>query len=80
VAHTAAMPEGLAEFFVRAMSPGDGLVVDPFAGSGTTVVVGRRLARRTAGFEIHAEYVAEAQRRIAANVAEDTPGSLMDVG
>ena len=80
VAHTAAMPEGLAEFFVRAMSPGDGLVVDPFAGSGTTVVVGRRLARRTAGFEIHAEYVAEAQRRIAADVAEDTPGSLMDVG
>ncbi len=39
VAHTAAMPEGLAEFFVRAASPAGGLVIDPFAGGGTTVVV-----------------------------------------
>src|SRR3954468_4019433 len=61
VAHTAAMPEGLAEFFVRAMSPADGLVVDPFAGSGTTVVVARRHARRAIGFELHAEFVEEAR-------------------
>lgn len=80
VAHTAAMPEGLAKFFVCAMSPKGGFVVDPFAGSGTTVVVGRRLGRRSAGFELQAEYVAEAQRRIAADLAEDTPGSLMDAG
>lgn len=80
VAHTAAMPEGLAEFFVRAMSPSDGFVIDPFAGSGTTVVVARRLGRRAAGFDIHAEYVAEARRRIAANVADDKQGSLLDVG
>lgn len=80
VAHTAAMPEGLAEFFVRAMSPTGGLVIDPFAGSGTTVVVGRRLGRRAAGFELHADYVAEARRRIEADSAEDTPGSLMDAG
>ena len=78
VAHTAAMPEGLAEFFVKAMSPPDGLVVDPFAGSGTTVVVARRLRRRSTGFDIHAEYVAEARRRIAANIAADTPGALLE--
>ena len=29
VAHTAAMPEGLAEFFIRCASPKGGLVVDP---------------------------------------------------
>ncbi len=46
VAHTAAMPEGLAEFFVKAACPVDGVVIDPFAGGGTTVVVGRRLGRR----------------------------------
>lgn len=80
VAHTAAMPEGLAEFFIRAMSPTNGLVVDPFAGSGTTVVVGRRLGRRAAGFELHAEYAEEARRRIAADYAEDVPGSLAGVG
>jgi DNA modification methylase len=80
VAHTAAMPEGLAEFFVRAMSPPQGLVIDPFAGSGTTVVVARRLGRRAAGFELHGEFAAEAQRRIAADIADDLPGSLLDVG
>lgn len=77
VAHTAAMPEGLAEFFIRAMTPADGLVIDPFAGGGTTVVVGRRLGRQAAGFELHAEFVTEAKRRIAANVADDVPGELL---
>lgn len=80
VAHSAAMPEGLASFFIRAMSPVGGLVVDPFAGSGTTVVVGSRLGRRALGFELHEEYVAEARRRIAADVADDTPGGLVCVG
>lgn len=77
VAHTAAMPEGLAEFFVNAMSPEGGLVVDPFAGGGTTVVVGRRLGRRTLGFELHDDFVKEARRRIAEDDADDIPGSLV---
>jgi DNA modification methylase len=77
VAHTAAMPEGLAEFFIKAMSPLDGLVIDPFAGGGTTVVVGRRLGRRAAGFELHADFVTEARRRIAEDDADDIPGSLV---
>ncbi|HEX5494041.1 MAG TPA: site-specific DNA-methyltransferase, partial [Mycobacteriales bacterium] len=75
VAHTAAMPEGLAEFFIRAMCPQDGLVIDPFAGGGTTIVVGRRLGRRAAGFELHEEFVAEARRRIEKDCAQDVPGS-----
>lgn len=80
VAHTAAMPEGLAAFFVRAMSPPAGVVIDPFAGGGTTVVVGRRLGRRAAGFDVHGEYVAEARRRIAADDALDPPGLLTELG
>lgn len=80
VAHTAAMPEGLAEFFVRAMSFEGGVVIDPFAGGGTTVVVARRLGRQAGGFEIHEEFVREARRRIANNVAEDVPGALLGVG
>lgn len=77
VAHTAAMPEGLAEFFIKALCPPDGLVVDPFAGSGTTVTVARRHGRRAFGFELHEEFVAEARRRIAADQAEDTVGTLL---
>lgn len=80
VAHTAAMPEGLAEFFVRALSAAGDLVIDPFAGGGTTVVVGRRLGRRAAGFELHDEFVTEARRRIAADIAEDIAGSFHAAG
>nr|WP_243758222.1 site-specific DNA-methyltransferase [Allobranchiibius sp. GilTou38] len=65
VAHTAPMPEGLAEFFISSMTPTGGVVVDPFAGGGTTAVVARRLGRRVGGLEIHQEYVDAAQRRIA---------------
>lgn len=65
VAHTAPMPEGLAEFFIKAMTPVGGVVVDPFAGSGTTAVVARRLARRAGGLELHEEFAVLAQERLA---------------
>lgn len=76
VAHTAAMPEGLAEFFIRACAPVGGVVIDPFAGSGTTIVVARRLGRRAGGLDIHADHVEEAKRRIADDRADDSPGLL----
>jgi DNA modification methylase len=77
VAHTAAMPEGLAEFFVKAASPRNGIVVDPFAGGATTIVVARRLGRLACGFEIHAAFVEEARRRIDQDIAIDIPGLLV---
>ena len=77
VAHTAAMPEGLAEFFIKAACPAGGVVVDPFAGGATTVVVGRRLGRQAGGVELHEDFVKEGLRRIAADLAEDTPGHLV---
>ena len=76
VAHTAAMPEGLASFFIRAVCPPSGVVIDPFAGGGTTTVVARRLGRRAGGLELHQEFVIEAHRRIDADEADDEPGSL----
>jgi DNA modification methylase len=72
VAHPAAMPEKLAEFFIRAMSPSSGVVIDPFAGSGTTVVVARRLGRRAAGIELHKDFVREGLRRLAADTNGQT--------
>jgi DNA modification methylase len=76
VAHTAAMPEGLASFFIRAVCPSNGVVIDPFAGGGTTTVVARRLGRRAGGLELHQEFVIEAHRRIKADEAQDEPGIL----
>ncbi|HSH61425.1 MAG TPA: site-specific DNA-methyltransferase [Acidimicrobiales bacterium] len=80
VAHTAAMPEGLAEFFIRVASPPNGLVIDPFAGSGTTIVVARRLGRCAGGLELHLDHVEEARRRIKGDIAEDSTGELRVAG
>jgi DNA modification methylase len=41
------------------------LVLDPFAGAGTTLMVALRLGRRALGIELNGEYVAMAERRIA---------------
>ena len=71
--HTAAMPEGLAEFFVKACSPPGGVVLDPFAGSGTTAVVARRLGRQGGGLEIHKGFVDVARRRLCADERDGTP-------
>ncbi|MCL4501667.1 MAG: site-specific DNA-methyltransferase [Deltaproteobacteria bacterium] len=79
VAHTAAMPEGLAEFFIKIASPVGGIVIDPFAGAGTTIVVARRLGRKAAGFEIHEQFVEESRRRIAENFDNDIQGYLFKV-
>jgi DNA modification methylase len=71
--HTAAMPEGLAEFFVKACSPSGGVVIDPFAGSGTTAVAARRLGRRAGGLEIHKAFVNAALKRLESDGTDDLP-------
>ena len=76
VNHTAAMPEGLASFFVKAACPEEGVVVDPFAGGGTTSVVARKLGRRAGGLELHEEFVEEAQRRLRTGSATEESGVL----
>ena len=46
VGHPCQMPEGVLDRIIRvASNPGD-LVIDPFAGSGTTLAVAKRLGRR----------------------------------
>ena len=70
--HTAAMPEKLAEFFIKACSPAGGVVIDPFAGSGTTVLAARRLDRRAGGLDIHQEFVSAAHGRLRCHVRDDT--------
>jgi site-specific DNA-methyltransferase (adenine-specific) len=44
---------------------GGGLILDPFAGSGTTLVAAKQLGRRYLGFEIEPKYVGIARRRLA---------------
>jgi DNA modification methylase len=71
--HTAAMPEGLAEFFIKACSPIGGVVLDPFAGSGTTALVARRNGRRAGGLEIHRAFVDAARERLLVSEPDGVP-------
>ena len=50
---------------VRICEPG-GLIVDPFAGSGTTGVAALQLGYRFHGCELTSEYTAIARQRLAA--------------
>ena len=64
--HGCQMPEQLLGRIIRASSnPGD-LVLDPFAGSGTTLAVARKLDRRYLGFELSDAYAKRVQDRLDA--------------
>jgi adenine-specific DNA-methyltransferase len=63
--HPCQYPEALIEPLVTALTqPGD-LVVDPFAGAGTSLAVAQRLGRAAWGCELMPEYVEIAQARLA---------------
>lgn len=64
-AHFATFPEKLIEPCILAGCPEGGTVLDPFAGSGTTGVVSKRLGRDFVGYEINPNYVQMAIGRIA---------------
>ena len=63
--HGCQMPEALLMQIIRASSnPGD-LVLDPFVGSGTTVVAAAKLDRQYVGIDISQTYVTHSRKRVA---------------
>ena len=72
--HGCQMPEQLLGRIIRACSGEGDLVLDPFAGSGTTPAVAKKLKRCYLGFELSAEYAQQARKRLAAI----TPGDPLD--
>lgn len=63
--HSAAFPETLPDWFIRLFTePGD-LVLDPFAGSGSTLAAAHKLERRAIGLELNPEYCALMRERLA---------------
>jgi DNA modification methylase len=63
-AHFATFPEKLVEPCLLAGCPPNGLVLDPFCGSGTTGVVALRHHRNFIGIELNPKYVEMAEKRI----------------
>ena len=74
--HGCQMPEQLLGRVVRVSSdPGD-LVLDPFAGSGTTPAVAKKLGRDYLAFELSEDYAERAEARLkAAKAGDDLNGS-----
>lgn len=67
--HPCQMPEAILERIIRVASDPGQLVLDPFAGSGTTLAVAKRLGRDYLGIELSTSY----HELIEARLAEDEP-------
>lgn len=62
-AHFAPYPEDLCKVPILATSPPDGTVLDPFCGTGTTMLVAQRMGRKSVGIDLSTEYLEIAEMR-----------------
>lgn len=62
--HPAVFPLDIPEFFIKLLSPQGGLVVDPFAGSGTTAIAALSLGRHCVLIDNQPEYYRIALQRL----------------
>lgn len=65
--HSAAFPDQLPEWFVKLFTEKGDIVLDPFAGSGTTLSVAQRLQRNAIGIEILPDYYEMMKKEILPN-------------
>lgn len=72
--HGCQMPEQLLGRIIRASSNEGDVVLDPFAGSGTTLAVAKKLRRTPVGFELSKQYFNQATKRLKSA----TPGAPLD--
>ena len=63
-AHFAVYPPDLIEKPIKTCCPDDGIVIDPFMGSGTTGEVAVNSNKKYIGFELNPDYAALAEKRI----------------
>jgi hypothetical protein len=61
----APFPESLVEPFVKCFCPLGGVVLDPFAGSGTTAAVAMRLGRNSVSVELRESQIELIERRLS---------------
>jgi site-specific DNA-methyltransferase (adenine-specific) len=66
--HPTQKPDSLIQWCYKFLP--DGLVLDPFMGSGTTLVAAKNLGRKAIGIEIEERYCEIAARRLGQEVFE----------
>lgn len=69
VGHPAPFPVALPERLIHLYTYRGDLVLDPFAGSGSTAIAAIRTERHFAGYDTDAQYVDKARERVAAELA-----------
>lgn len=74
-AHFATFPQALVRRCILAGCPEDGTVLDPFAGSGTTLMVARQLGRKSVGIELNPDYCDITVKRIGDPVFDFSAGA-----
>lgn len=62
--HPTQKPEKLIAKLILASSPENGVILDPFLGSGTTSVVAKKLNRKYIGIDVNEEYCCWAEKRL----------------
>lgn len=62
--HFAPYPEELCIIPIKTTCPPDGVVLDPFCGTGTTLIAASHLNRKSVGIDISEEYVQLIKKRI----------------
>ena len=65
--HSAAFPESLPECFIKLFTEVGDTVLDPFAGSGTTLLVAQKFERNAIGIELSPEYYEMIQHQLSEN-------------
>jgi DNA modification methylase len=61
--HFAPYPEDLCRIPIRVSCPSDGIVLDPFCGTGTTMRVASSLRRKSIGIDLSEKYLETARKR-----------------
>lgn len=71
--HSAIMPEEIPRRLIKLYSFYDDVILDPFAGSGTTLKVAKELGRRWIGYEIMGNYEGVIEKKLASvEIADST--------
>jgi site-specific DNA-methyltransferase (adenine-specific) len=68
--HPTVKPIALMEYLIKLVTPPEGIVLDPFLGSGTTALAALNLGRFFIGIELNEEYCEIARRRVASHTAQ----------
>jgi site-specific DNA-methyltransferase (adenine-specific) len=74
--HPCQLPETVLERLILMTTDEGETVLDPFAGTGTTLIAAKKLGRRYIGIELEANYVEIAERKLAIAKADSQAGGV----